>query len=138
LIPGLQTATTTGLGVGATGSSTITEIGSYTVPEYRSALKYDASVSAEVRTALEAQRVATVKAIEVNPEDFAAWLNLGILRKMAGDYRGAEAIWIFTSANWPTSPTSFNNLGDLYQNFLKDPVKAKAAYDQAAKLQASQ
>ncbi len=105
-------------------------------PNYAAPLKFNASVSAEVRSALQAQLDETIRQLNANSDNFALWLNLGILRKMAGDYRGAEEIWLYTSKNWPTGPTSFNNLGDLYQNFLNEPAKAQAAYAEAARLQA--
>ena len=106
-------------------------------PNYRAALKIDASVSTDVRQALEAQHKETIRILNADPLNFSIWVNLGMLRKIAGDYRGAEEIWVYTSKQWPTSPVSFHNLTDLYQNFLKEPAKAQAAAEKAAALEAS-
>lgn len=103
-------------------------------PDYRKPIVYDASVSAEVRAAIEAQFAKNKEEIARDSRDFNAWMNLAILRKIAGDYRGAETIWLYATEVWPTNPVAFNNLGDLYTNFLKDPAKAKLYYDAAAKL----
>lgn len=107
-------------------------------PNYRAALKIDASVSADLRTALEAKHRETVRLLDANKLDFNAWLNLAIWRKTGGDYRGAEEIWLYTAKQWPSSPVSWHNLADLYQNFLNDPAKAGAAFDKAAELEATQ
>jgi len=61
-------------------------------------------------------------------------MDLAILHKIGGDYRGAEAIWLYATKMWPTSYVPFSNLADLYQNFLKDPVKAEFYSAEAAKL----
>ena len=107
-------------------------------PDYRKPIVYDGSVSAEVRAAIESQFDKDKKLLAINPNDFNAWLNIAILHKIAGDYRGAEAIWLYAVKQWPTSYVAFHNLGDLYQNFLKDSTKAKYYSDQAVKLGAGQ
>lgn len=103
-------------------------------PNYRAPVVYDASVSAEVRAAIEPRLAADIALLAKNNQDFGAWMDLAILHKIGGDYRGAEAIWLYGTKKWPGSSVSFHNLADLYQNFLKDPVKAKFYSDQAAKL----
>ena len=107
-------------------------------PDYRKPIAYDGSVSTEVRAAIESQFDKSKKLLAINPNDFNAWLNIAILHKMAGDYRGAEAIWLYATKQWSTSPVAYSNLGDLYQNFLKDSAKAKYYSDQAVKLGAGQ
>ncbi len=103
-------------------------------PDYRTKVAYDPSVSAEVRAAIETQFAANVMTLSKNPQDFSTWMNLAILHKIGGDYRGAETIWLYATKNWPNSPVAFSNLADLYQNFLKDSAKAKVYADLAAKL----
>lgn len=103
-------------------------------PAYKTGLKFDAGVSPEVRAALEANLKALQAAIDKDRFDFSAWVRLGGIRKTAGDYQGAAEIWTYTSKQWPGSSVSFNNLGDLYMNFLKDYAKAEAAYKQVVKL----
>lgn len=102
-------------------------------PNYRAPVAYSAGTSAEVRAAIEPRLAADIALLSKNPQNFSAWMDLAILHKIGGDYRGAEAIWLYAVKVWPQSPVAFHNLGDLYQNFLKDPVKAKFYSDQAAK-----
>src|SRR3989344_2198784 len=107
-------------------------------PDYRKAVAYDASVTAEVRATIERHFAADVALLAKNPQNFSAWMDLAILHKIGGDYRGAEAIWLYATKQWSTSPVAYSNLGDLYQNFLKDSAKAKFYSDQAAQLEAGQ
>jgi len=53
------------------------------------------------------------------------WLVLGIYRKMIGDLEGAKECWEYAGFLAPQSSTPFNNLGDLYANYLKDSKKAE-------------
>lgn len=86
------------------------------------------TLDAELCAAISSKVAAAVAALESNDEDPGAWVNLGTLRKMAGDYRGAAEAWEFVSKLYPTNPASFSNLGDLYKNYLRDNAKAEANY----------
>ena len=101
---------------------------------YRAPVAYGAEVTAEVKAAIEPRLAADIALLAKNNQDFSAWMDLAILHKIGGDYRGAEAIWLYATKMWPKSSIAFSNLADLYQNFLKDPVKAKFYSGQAAKL----
>ena len=103
-------------------------------PDFRAAISYSASVPAEARTSLEAQRQTDITALTKNSQDYDAWMNLAVVNKIAGDYSGSEAIWLYVTNMWPKSPTAFSNLADLYKNFLHDSAKAKVYADLAAKL----
>lgn len=105
-------------------------------PNYRAPVVYGADVTADVKAVIESRVAADIALLSKNSQNFSAWMDLGVLHKIGGDYRGAEAIWLYATKQWPTSYVAFHNLGDLYQNFLKDSVKAKFYSDQAAKLQA--
>jgi len=107
-------------------------------PNYRAPVAYGADVTAEVKAAIEPRIAADIALLSKNNQDFSAWMDLAILHKIGGDYRGAEAIWLYATKQWPTSYVAFHNLGDLYQNFLKDSAKAKFYSDQAVKLGAGQ
>jgi hypothetical protein len=91
-------------------------------------------VSADVRAAIEPRLAADIALLSVNPDNFNAWMDIAILRKIGGDYRGAEEIWLYATKHWPKSVVPFQNLADLYQNFLNDPAKAKVYTDLAAGL----
>ncbi len=103
-------------------------------PNYRAPITYGADVTADIKAAIEPRFTEDVALIAKNNQNFNAWMDLAILHKIGGDYRGAEAIWLYATKEWPTSYIAFNNLGDLYQNFLPDQAKAKFYSDQAAKL----
>lgn len=105
-----------------------------TAPLYRTPIAYAASVSADVRTAVEQNRAHNIGLLDQDKKNFSAWMDLAVLYKIGGDYRGAETIWLYVTKAWPQSPIAFHNLGDLYENFLKDAAKAKLYYNLAAKL----
>ncbi|TSD04681.1 MAG: hypothetical protein Athens071412_676 [Parcubacteria group bacterium Athens0714_12] len=67
----------------------------------------------------------------IDPENFYAWIDLGMMKKTVNDYQGAEKAWLHLSEIRPQNSTSFWDLGDLYHNFLKDYPKAEWAYKQA-------
>ena len=50
------------------------------------------------------------------------------LKKIVGDYRGAEEIWLYVNQIRPLNSISFNNLGDLYTNFLGEFDKAEEMF----------
>jgi len=79
----------------------------------------------------DAQKIAQEKIEKLNselkqdPSLFENWLVLGIYRKMIGDLEGAKECWEYAGFLSPQSPIPFNNLGDLYANYLKDSKKAE-------------
>lgn len=96
------------------------------VPDFKKPLA--CTVGADVCAALAKKYVETQALLAKNDADFWAWIDMGTLRKSAGDYAGAATIWEFVSKQYPGNPTSFANLGDLYANYLKNPAKAEANY----------
>ena len=125
--------TVSGLPAGATVTEE-TSTPQPVAPNYRAPVAYGADVTAEVKAAIEPRLAADIALLAKNNQDFSAWMDLAILHKIGGDYRGAEAIWLYATKMWPTSYVPFSNLADLYQNFLKDPVKAEFYSAEAAKL----
>lgn len=69
-----------------------------------------------------------VKTIEEHPDSFGAWFNLGSVKNIFGDYKGAEEAWLYATEISPLQARSLMNLGDLYRNKLKDYQKAEWAY----------
>jgi len=102
-------------------------------PEYKAPLVCAPSISTDTCAMLTKQAVTATTAITKNKSDLDTWINLGVVRKQAGDYKGAEAAWQYVSAVSPTNIISFNNLGDLYMSYLKDYPKAVASYMQEIK-----
>ena len=66
--------------------------------------------------------------IQQNANILDPWLELGIVKKLAGDYRGAEAVWLKANELRPKNSTSFGNLADLSSNFLNQYDKAEQSY----------
>lgn len=106
------------------------------VPDYRAKVAYGASVTDEVRAVIETRLAADIDLLVANPQNFNAWMDVAVLHKIGGDYRGAEVIWLYATKHWPKSLVPFQNLADLYQNFLNDPAKAKIYADLAKQLEA--
>lgn len=73
----------------------------------------------------------TAQAMRQNPDFFEGWLTLASIKKQMGDFAGAAAIWEHAGTLRPLNSVSFNNLGDLYANFLPDYPKAVQNFRQA-------
>jgi len=56
------------------------------------------------------------------------WLELGLLRKLIGDYEGARDVWKFATIIRPKDAVAFHNLGFLYWQNLKDYKKSEENY----------
>ncbi len=61
-------------------------------------------------------------------DDMNRLIQKGTDYKKAGDYANAAKTWESVSSMWPQNIISFNNLGDLYMNYLKDYPKAEKNY----------
>lgn len=71
------------------------------------------------------QEVAFAKQqLHYDPNNKAYWITLAPYFEAAGDYKGAEEIWLYCNARWPEEPICYNNLADLYANYLHDYTKA--------------
>lgn len=82
----------------------------------------------EVKLAEYQERMAAAKVNRAMSEDgfnFRAFMEAGSIKKGVGDWEGARDIWEYVNVKRPKNSVSFANLGDLYANFLKDPIKAE-------------
>lgn len=102
-------------------------------PPYKSGLTCSTSMSKEQCATIQGQDATAVARIETNVTDFAAWVQLGALREEVGDYQGAATAWGYVKSLYPTNPTVYLNLADLYTNFLKDYAKGEQYYLSAMK-----
>lgn len=72
------------------------------------------------------QKVATaIEKLKADPSLINNWLEVAVYRKSAGDYQGAEEIWKYLTVQWPQDTVAYNNLADLYQNYLNRPGEAE-------------
>ncbi len=81
----------------------------------------------------EADIQTSVTNLEKNNTSYSDWIHLGDDRKLLGDYVGASQAWEYAGLLYPLNLISFNNLGDLYSNFLHDSAKAETEYQIAIK-----
>lgn len=58
------------------------------------------------------------KSVRENSDFFAGWLQLGLLKKVIGDFEGARDAWEYASVIRPLNDISFANLGELYWRYL--------------------
>ncbi|HEV3245255.1 MAG TPA: tetratricopeptide repeat protein [Candidatus Paceibacterota bacterium] len=124
-------------GATTTGGYTITPITTGTTPtppNYKKPLTFAASISADEKAQDQSQFAAVQTTLASDPKNYSAWLELGILRKATGDYAGAAADWKYVTELYPSDPTAFANLGDLYANYLHQNPQGIAYYKQAIKL----
>lgn len=75
-----------------------------------------------------------VSFLQKDSSDHASWIALGIYRKILGDYKEAETLWLYVTHRWPTDFIAYNNLGNLYLENLKDSPKAEQYFLKTAEL----
>ncbi len=121
---GTVTVPVTGAVVGASSGANVS------APNWHTPLVSSPALSSDVNAALASQFSTIQQLLAKNPTDFNAWIDLGTIRKTAGDYAGAAEDWQYVSDIYPGNIVSFFNLGDLYANFIHDYPKAAAAYRQ--------
>ncbi|MEK7612041.1 MAG: hypothetical protein AAB407_01745 [Patescibacteria group bacterium] len=63
-----------------------------------------------------------------NPNNFDAWMRIGIIKVFFNNYFGARDVWEYTSIIFPKNSLSYLNLGNLYSAHLKDNQKAEQNY----------
>lgn len=105
----------------------------FTKPKYPTKLSFKGTFSAAEKAAIQKSYDKSVAALVKDPMDFNAWIDVGTLNMMSGNYALAETVWQFTAKQWPTNYVSHNNLGDLYMNYLRDYTKADAEFLAAIK-----
>jgi tetratricopeptide (TPR) repeat protein len=66
---------------------------------------------------------------------FDGWMELGVIRKLIGDYEGAALAWEVAGFVNPNIFVSFSNLGDLYHHNIKNEILAEEYYRKAIDVQ---
>lgn len=102
-------------------------------PDYFTINIVDQTLPPEKRDAYVAEFNKVHETLSENPDLFNSWMELGAIKKQLGDYKGAEEIWLHATDLRPKNSLSYNNLADLYSNFLKDYDKAIPNYEMAIK-----
>ena len=68
------------------------------------------------------------KAVNENPDYFNGWIQVGLLKKVIGDFEGARDAWEYAGLIRPQNSVSFANLGELYWRYLRDYPKSEANF----------
>ncbi len=77
-----------------------------------------------------------VQQLKIDPNGIAYWLQLAQLRKGANDFSGAAEVWIYVTKRWPNDPIAFENLGDLYANYMHEAALGVEYWQKALPLDA--
>lgn len=80
------------------------------------------------------QITALTNSLKKNYDSWEQWIQLGLLKKLLGDYQGAREAWEFAAEIRPKDSISRHNLGNLYWQNLKDLKKAEVNYLKAIEL----
>lgn len=73
--------------------------------------------------------------LKADNRNFDLWINLGLYRKLAGDYEGAKQAWEYASILRPKFSLSFLNLANLYGYYIKDFKKAETNFLKAIEVE---
>lgn len=104
------------------------------VPDFHAPIYFSQTIQADAKNALQQAANSLARKLAANSADTKSWIDLGMVRKLAGDYRGAESAWIFVTKISPEDSRAYANLGNLYGTHLKDYRRAEAAYLASIKL----
>ncbi len=96
------------------------------------------NMTADLQAVAKKRITELTSSLKNDPTSTDVWLSLAIYRKMINDFAAAEEIWVYLTKVQPGNFIPFNNLGDLYANYVKNTTKAEANYLQAIKLDPSQ
>jgi predicted Zn-dependent protease len=118
------------------GTATVRDVNSANVPapDHSSPLVFTSSVTTDVQQALNAQYAQIKTILAKDPYNFSAWITLGTVNKIAGNFNTTAADWQYVTKIYPKDHVAFDNLGDLYINFIKDYPKAEMNLKEAVTL----
>jgi tetratricopeptide (TPR) repeat protein len=102
-------------------------------PDMNKKFSFDKTVQADVQAAILSGADAKRSLLVKDQYDFNAWVALGTLYQMAGDYNQAKAIWEYVTKIYPTNTVTHSNIANLYDAYLHDYAKAESEYEFAIK-----
>lgn len=65
------------------------------------------------------------QAVKKDSGYFFGWMQLGLIKKVIGDFAGARDAWEYAGLISPANTTSFANLGEIYWRYLPDFPRAE-------------
>jgi tetratricopeptide (TPR) repeat protein len=72
-------------------------------------------------------------AVKEQPRFFNGWIQIGVLKKVIGDFEGARDAWEYAGIIEPLNSLSFANLGELYWRYLHKYEKSEENFRIAIK-----
>lgn len=106
----------------------VIQIGAPRAPSLDAELSISADLPEDVRTLVVASVEKLKSELREDSTKVAAWLDLAIRYKTAGDFDGAVEIWEYLAAQYPTDPVPPHNLGEYYFHTVKDYPRAEQQY----------
>ncbi len=70
-------------------------------------------------------------ALDADPTNYEAWLDLAIYYRMVNNHAGAVEIWEYLRNLYPTDAIAVHNLGEHYFHAAKDYEKAEIYYEES-------
>ncbi|MBI2121763.1 MAG: hypothetical protein HYT98_01440 [Candidatus Sungbacteria bacterium] len=64
-------------------------------------------------------------AVKEKPDYFFGWIQVGLLKKVIGDFEGARDAWEYAGVISPKNSVSFANLGELYWRYIPNFPKSE-------------
>lgn len=107
-------------------------------PGYHREISYPDKIKEADRVALGEAFGKTLATIDKDKHDKSAWMDLGALYNIIGDYQGARLSWEYAAILDPNSFVPLYNLGTLYLSDLKDYALSEKYFRQALVLDPSQ
>ena len=89
-------------------------------------IKVDLPEDIKEKTISEIQMLSN--GLKKDSDSLEGWLQIGLLKKLIGDYEGAKSAWEFAAVIRPKSHIPFHNLGFLYWQYLKDFSSSEQNY----------
>jgi len=103
-------------------------------PSLTRVVSYESGMDPATQATMKGKIDDTRKKLTEDSTLFAQWLDLALLYKTVGDYKGAEEVWLYLTEASPRASISFGNLGNLYHLYLKNYPKAEEYFRKAIEL----
>lgn len=101
------------------------------VPDLNRPINITENLSPQMQKEAKEHIAALIIRLKENPQLYSHWIDLGLYRKLIGDFEGTREAWEYAARLQPEEGLPFHNLGDLYNFELKDFSKAEKNYMQA-------
>lgn len=99
------------------------------MPDFEKEIIFDQDIPDDAKDRLKKKIEEARVGLRQDQNNVDMWLSLAIQKNTAGDYYGAEEIWLFVGEQLaPENATSYENLGTLYHSKIKNYEKAEYYY----------